>query len=285
MIALALPLLLVASSLASSSSSSSSSSSTDEHVALWQARAESHEAALEWCEASFYRGHALARAQDDVTRYHAFLDAYAADQLRTAKALAIELDLNVLGLDDDATRKVALIVSDLETISVLEDAPCAHTPACGDGLVEGAEMCDATDGCTSTCELVQPPQASQAPRAPRAPAVVATTTSQSMPPATPVASRPHGLLVAGVIVTGAGLAAAGTGAALAWSNDQTLADPLTTGPFKQRALDMRTGSLVAMGIGAAVAVAGGITWGLAPQDHGHDDVVTNGDKVAAGQRP
>ncbi len=257
-----LPLLLIALNPAD-----------DQRVAEWQARAQKHEAADEWCDALFYRRHALAVAADAATRYHAFLDAYAADQLRTAQALASELRVDSLGLNDDTTRKVALILDDLKSLATLDDAPCTHAVACGDGIVEGTEMCDARDAsCTSQCELVAVVTEQEATEAPSRVVVH----DEESPSPLPSLSRsppqqPDRLLVIGAVMSGAGLIAAGTGAAIALANDQTLADPLTAGPFKERALEMRTGGWVAMGVGAAVAMAGGIAFGLAPNDDERED--------------
>lgn len=226
-------------------------------AALWRSRAQTHEASQQWCDALFYRGHALAAAPDDATnRYHAFLDAYAADQLRTANALARDLDIEAIGLDDDARNKVELILSDLASLSALEDAHCSHTPVCGDGLVEGQEMCDAVDpGCTSTCELVA---AVTLPRValkePAGKVSSSTTGARSKP--VPQAVEEQGLVVAGVVATGAGLATAGGGAAMALITDQTIADPFTSGEFKERAMSERTAAWVAMGIGAAAVAMG-----------------------------
>ena len=164
-------------------------------------------------------------------------------------------------------RKVALILNDLETIGTLDDAPCTHAYVCGDGIVEGNEMCDARDeSCTSQCELVVTQH--EAP----APVVVVREEASSLPPSpSPSPQQPGHLLVVGAVMSGAGLIAAGTGAAIALANDRTVADPLSTGPFKERAMDMRTGGWVALGVGAAVAVAGGIAFGLAPKDEEQPD--------------
>lgn len=237
-------------------------------AALWRSRAQTHEAAQQWCDALFYRGHALAAVpDDDVTRYHAFVDAYAADQLRTANALARDLHIDRLSLDDDAKRKVDLILSDLASLGSLVDAECTHAPVCGDGLVEGNEMCDAVDGgCTSTCELVadlkgvevekdKPPRValSQPAAVASPPAKIATTSAPA-----------HGneLVIAGVVASSAGLVTAGTGAAIALKSDETLADPFSTGSFKEDALSTRTAGWITMGVGAAVATVGAIFFGV-----------------------
>lgn len=267
-----LPLILVAST-----------SATDPRVAAWQMRAQAHEAASEWCEALFYRGHALAVARDDATRYRAFLDAYAADQLRTAHALSRELHIDALGLDEDGARRVALILADLETLAVLEDAPCTHAPVCGDGIVEGNEMCDAADaGCTSQCKvIVELPRvglatpaakveahAEKAPRSAALSTAPGSTAPRSAPHATEGITRDanDALMITGAALGGAGFISFATGAVLALRSDRTIADPSSLGGQKRDAEAQRTGSWWAMGIGSVVAVAGAIAFGVGREE-------------------
>lgn len=245
-----------------------SSHAAEPRVVGWQARAEAHEAKQQWCDALFYRGHALAVRDDQETRYRAFLDAYAADQLRTAHALVQELRIDMLLLDNDARAKVDNIVSDLESLETLDDSSCTHAPVCGDDVIEGAEMCDGDASCTAECSIVV-----VAPRGTEAPTVAPTPAPTPAPIAAPAldANRPETMRVAGMVATGAGLVAAGAGAAVAFVGDRTIADPLSTGPFKERALDVRTGGWVALGVGAVVAVGGAIVLGVSETTHDVDD--------------